>query len=118
MTGPRTGDPGSSPAPARGTGHYPELTRQLGLLDCIFLVIGIMIGSGIFLTTGLIAAELPSPLLILTAWLVGGAITLAGALAFAELGAAMPWAGGQYVYLRDAYGPLMGFLFGWLAFSV
>lgn len=79
---------------------------------------GIVIGSGIFLTTDIIAKSIPSPALILLAWLVGGLLTLAGALTYAELGAAMPEAGGQYVYLKEAYGPLFGFLFGWIVFLV
>jgi APA family basic amino acid/polyamine antiporter len=75
-----------------------------------------MVGSGIFLTTGQIAHALPSPALILLIWLVGGGMALAGALTYAELGASLPHAGGHYVYLRQAYGPLMGFLDGWLSF--
>lgn len=82
------------------------------------IVIGIVIGSGIFITTGIIAKSIPSPMLILVAWAVGGMLSLAGALTYAELGAAMPEAGGQYVYLREAYGPLSGFLFGWTLFLV
>jgi APA family basic amino acid/polyamine antiporter len=79
---------------------------------------GIVIGSGIFLTTGIMAKSLPSASLILLAWLVGGLITLAGALTYAELGASLPHAGGQYVYLREAFGPVFGFMFGWLMFLV
>jgi APA family basic amino acid/polyamine antiporter len=79
-------------------------------------VIGIVIGSGIFMTTGLMADALPSASLILIVWLLGGLQMLAGALTYAELGAAMPKAGGQYVYLREAYGSLPAFLFGWVAF--
>ena len=82
------------------------------------MMVGIVIGSGIFLTTGLMAQSLPSPALILLAWAVGGLITLTGALTYAELGAALPLAGGQYVYLREAFGPLPAFLFGWILFSV
>ena len=81
-------------------------------------MVGIVIGSGIFLTTGIMAKSIPSGGLILLAWLVGGLLTLAGALTYAELGAAMPEAGGQYVYLREAYGPMAGFLFGWILFLV
>ena len=82
------------------------------------VMVGIVIGSGIFLTTGIMAKSIPSGGLILLAWLVGGLLTLAGALTYAELGAAMPEAGGQYVYLREAYGPMAGFLFGWILFLV
>lgn len=94
----------------------PKLKRQLGLFDSTMMVIGIVIGSGIFMTTGLMAEALPSPSFILIAWVLGGVMMIAGALTYAELGAAMPKAGGQYVYLREAYGPLPAFLFGWVAF--
>ena len=94
-----------------------KLKRQLGLFDSSMMVIGIVIGSGIFMTTGLMADVLPSASLILIVWILGGMQMIAGALTFAELGAAMPKAGGQYVYLREAYGPLSAFLFGWVAFS-
>ena len=93
-----------------------KLKRQLGLFDSSMMVIGIVIGSGIFMTTGLMADALPSASLILIVWILGGMQMIAGALTFAELGAAMPKAGGQYVYLREAYGPLPAFLFGWVAF--
>jgi len=96
----------------------PQLLRGLGLLDSTLLVMGIIIGSGIFLTTGIMAEALPSPTLLMAAWAVGGLLTLAGALSFAELGAAMPEAGGQYVYLREAYGPLPAFLFSWITFLI
>ncbi len=95
-----------------------KLRRQLGLFDSTMITAGIVIGSGIFLTTGIMASHIPSATLILAAWIVGGLITLAGALTYAELGAAFPEAGGQYVYLREAYGPLAGFLFGWQLFFV
>jgi APA family basic amino acid/polyamine antiporter len=94
------------------------LARKLGLFDSTMMMVGIVIGSGIFLTTGIMAKSIPSAGLILLAWLVGGLIILAGALTYAELGAAMPDAGGQYIYLREAYGPLFGFLFGWKMFLV
>jgi APA family basic amino acid/polyamine antiporter len=94
------------------------LIRQLGLFDSTMMMVGIVIGSGIFLITGIMAKEIPSVSLILLAWIVGGVLILAGALTYAELGTAMPEAGGQYVYLREAYGPLFGFLFGWKMFLV
>ena len=94
------------------------LVRQLGLFDSTMMMVGIVIGSGIYLTTGIMAQSLPSAGLILLVWIAGGLITLAGALVYAELGAAMPEAGGQYVYLREAFGPLSGFLFGWILFLV
>ena len=94
------------------------LTRQLTLFDSTMIMMGIVIASGIFLTTGIMAKSIPSAGLILAAWVVGGFLTLAGALSYAELGAAMPEAGGQYVYLSRAYGPMTGFLFGWVMFLV
>lgn len=96
----------------------PELLKKLGLFDSTMMVIGIVVGSGIFVTTGLMAESLPSPILILAAWAIGGLITLFGALTYGELGAMMPEAGGQYVYLKKAFGPLVGFLFGWINFAV
>jgi APA family basic amino acid/polyamine antiporter len=97
--------------------QHVKLKRQLGLFDSSMMVIGIVIGSGIFMTTGLMADALPSASLILIVWILGGIQMIAGALTFAELGAAMPRAGGQYVYLREAFGRLPAFLFGWVAFS-
>lgn len=91
--------------------------RKLGLADTVFLVIGAVLGSGIYMTPGLIAAGLPSPGLLLLVWLTGGLVTLCGALTFAELGAMYPQAGGQYIYLREAYGPGAAFLFGWAFFG-
>jgi APA family basic amino acid/polyamine antiporter len=96
----------------------PQLRRELGLLDSTLLAAGIIVGSGIFMTSGIMALDVPSGPMLLLAWAVGGLLTLAGALAIAELGAAMPEAGGQYVYLREAYGPLPAFLFGWVALLV
>jgi len=87
----------------------PQFLRKLNLLDSTFLVIGGVIGSGIFMTAGYIAEYIPSPGLILIVWLVGGLITISGALSFAELGAMFPRAGGQYIYIREAYGPWAGF---------
>ena len=95
-----------------------QLSRKMNLLDSTFLVIGSMVGSGIFMTTGFIAEYLPSPLMILIVWLLGGFFAVSGALAFAELGAMFPRAGGQYIYLREAYGPWAGFLYGWGFFWV
>lgn len=95
-----------------------QLLRKMNLLDSTFLVIGAIIGSGIFMTTGFIAEYLPSPFMILIVWLLGGFFAMSGALAFAELGAMYPRAGGQYIYLREAYGPWAGFLFGWGFFWV
>jgi APA family basic amino acid/polyamine antiporter len=101
-------------------GAHPgdRLKRELGVSDATFLVVSGVIGSGIFLTPGAIAGLLPHPGLVLAVWLVGGALSLLGALANAELGAMFPRAGGDYVYLREAFHPLAGFLVGWLSFFV
>ncbi len=106
----------ASPDPAPQQPVEAVLVRQLGLFDTTMVIVGIVIGSGIFLTTGLIAQNIPSAPLIMLVWLIGGLHALTGALTYAELGAAMPHAGGQYVYLREAYGPFVGFLFGWITF--
>jgi len=89
------------------------LVRSLGLLDATMIVIGSMVGSGIFIVSADIARQVHSPGLLLLVWLVTGAMTVIGALCYGELAAAMPAAGGQYVYLREAFGPLWGFLYGW-----
>ncbi len=94
------------------------LPRVLSLWDVVMIVVGGVIGSGIFLSPSEIAAAVPAPLLMLAVWVVGGMFSFFGAVAFAELGAAMPEAGGIYVYLREAYGPLLSFLFGWTLFLV
>jgi len=94
------------------------LPRILSLWDVVMIVVGGVIGSGIFLSPSEIAAAVPSPLLMLAVWIVGGMFSCFGAVAFAELGAAMPEAGGIYIYLREAYGPLLSFLFGWTLFLV
>ena len=95
-----------------------DLRRGLGLGDGILLTIGSVVGSGIFLTPGNVAASVHHAGLVLVAWLLGGLITLAGALTLAELGVMFPRAGGMYHFLKEAYGPLAGFLFGWTAFLV
>lgn len=94
------------------------LTRQLSLFDSTMIMVGIVLGSGIFLTTGYIASSIPSASLIMLAWIFGGLLTLAGALTYAELGASMPETGGQYVYLREAYHPIVSFVFGWIMFFI
>ena len=95
-----------------------KLVRGLGLLDATMLVAGSMIGSGIFIVSADMARQLGSPGWLLVAWVVAGLLTLAAALSYGELAAMMPHAGGQYVYLREAYGPLWGFLYGWTLFMV
>jgi len=95
-----------------------EFRREMGLLDSAFLVMGGVIGTGIFMTTGFIIGFVPSPWLVMLAWVLGGVITLTGALSFGELAAMYPQAGGQFVYLKEAYGDWSGFLFGWTFFWV
>lgn len=89
------------------------LVRGLGLLDATFLIVGSVIGSGIFFAPSIMAGYLQSPGLLLGLWVLGGLLTLAGALSYAELAAAMPRAGGQYVFLSEAFSPVFGFLYGW-----
>jgi len=95
-----------------------ELPRVLGFWDIIGIIVGGVIGSGIFIVPAAVAAGVESPLLILAVWVVGGLLCFFGALSFSELGAAYPQAGGMYIYLREAYGPLVSFLFGWTLFLV
>src|ERR1700712_4234467 len=92
--------------------------RGLGLLDSTMIVAGSMIGSGIFIVSADIARQVGSPGWLLVVWLITGALTVIGALSYGELAAMMPKAGGQYVYLREAYSPLWGFLYGWTLFLV
>jgi APA family basic amino acid/polyamine antiporter len=94
------------------------LVKGLGLLDSTALVVGTMIGSGIFIVSSDIARQVGSAGLLLVVWLVSAAITMTAALSYGELAAAMPHAGGQYVYLREEFGPLSGFLYGWTLFLV
>ena len=95
-----------------------QLKQSLTLFDMTMIAIGATIGSGIFLTPSIVAQALPVPWLILAVWVVGGLMALSGGLTFAELAAMMPRAGGEYVYLKEAYGSLVGFLFGWAYFVV
>ncbi len=95
-----------------------ELVKGLGLTSATMLVMGSMIGSGIFIVSADIARQVNSPALLMGAWLVTGFLTVVGALSYGELAAMMPRAGGQYVYLREALGPLWGFLYGWTLFLV
>jgi APA family basic amino acid/polyamine antiporter len=94
-------------------GREHDLPRSLTGLDATTIVIGIVIGSGIFVLPNLIARNLPSAVGILSAWIISGVLSFFGALAYAELGAMMPATGGQYVYLREAYGPMCAFVCGW-----
>jgi APA family basic amino acid/polyamine antiporter len=101
------------------SGHDPSaLPRRIGWFTAGCVLVSNVVGTGIFTTTGFMARDLGDPGLILSVWLVGGLIALAGALSYSELGAALPVAGGEYVYLRRAYGPFIGFLSGWTSFAV
>jgi APA family basic amino acid/polyamine antiporter len=90
-----------------------ELRRDLGLWGAVSIVIGTVIGSGIFLVPRAMVLRVGTPSMVFVVWVFGGLLTLCGALSYAELAAAMPEAGGEYVYLREAYGPVWGFLYGW-----
>src|SRR5690348_5493184 len=90
-----------------------ELRRDLGLWSAAAIVVGTVIGSGIFLVPRTMIQRVGSPEIVFVVWVVGGLLSLAGALSYAELAAAMPEAGGEYVYLKEAYGPLWGFLYSW-----
>src|SRR5690348_2490726 len=95
-----------------------DLVRGLTLLDSVLLLVSGIIGSSIFLTAKDIAGPLPHPVWFLLVWVLGGLISLCACFAFAELGSMFPDSGGQYVYLREAYGDLPAFLYGWMLFSV
>ncbi len=96
----------------------PTLVRGLGLLDSVLLLVSGIIGSSIFLTAKDIAGPLPQPLLFLLVWVLGALISLCACFAFAELGSMYPDSGGQYIFLREAYGDLVAFLYGWMLFAV
>jgi basic amino acid/polyamine antiporter, APA family len=98
--------------------QQPSLIRGLGLLDSVLLLVSGIIGSSIFLTAKDIAGPLPHPFWFFLVWVLGGVISLCACVAFAELGSMFPDSGGQYVYLREAYGELVAFLYGWMLFAV
>jgi basic amino acid/polyamine antiporter, APA family len=108
----------AAPEPATAVRLDTEFKRGLGLYASTMMVVGSMIGSGIFLVSAEMGRQTGSPGLLLTAWIITGVLTLAAALSYGELAAMMPRAGGQYVYLREAFGPLWGFLYGWTLFAV
>jgi APA family basic amino acid/polyamine antiporter len=108
--------PHEGPTPADPT--VPHFQQRLGLFDATMLVAGSMIGSGIFIVSAEIARDVGSSGWLLLVWAITGVMTIIGALSYAELAAMMPYAGGQYVYLREAYSPLWGFLYGWTLFLV
>jgi basic amino acid/polyamine antiporter, APA family len=96
----------------------PALMRALGTWDVSLITIGIIVGSAIFIAASIPPREMPQPALLIGLWCVGGLLTVAGVVTYAELGTMFPLAGGQYQYLKEAYGPLYGFLFGWTSFLV
>ena len=101
-----------------GHGERPELARDLKLSHAGAIVVGTIIGSGIFLVPQEMMQAVGSARIVYLAWVVGGVLSFFGALTYAELGAMKPQAGGEYVYVRDAYGPLAGFLYGWTWFLI
>lgn len=113
--GPALSPPTINPAQSDGK---PTLVRGLSLLDSVLLLVSGIIGSSIFLTAKDIATPLPHPVLFLLVWVLGALISLCACFAFAELGSMFPDSGGQYIYLREAYGDLIAFLYGWMLFSV
>lgn len=108
----------TSPVAAAAPGKSSGLLQSLNLFDSTTIVMGSMIGSGVFIVAADIGRQVQSPGLFLLTWVVTALMTLAAALSYGELAAAMPHAGGQYVYLREAFGPLAGFLYGWTFFTV
>src|SRR5437773_5501074 len=111
--------PSVSPAATAAKSEaQPSLVRGLSLLDSVLLLVSGIIGSSIFLTAKDIAGPLPQPVLFLLVWVLGALISLCACFAFAELGSMFPDSGGQYIYLREAYGDLIAFLYGWMLFSV
>jgi len=104
--------------PVNSTDSKPGLIRGLSLLDSVLLLAGGIIGSSIFLTAKDIAGPLPHPVLFFLVWVIGALISMCAAFAFAELGSMFPDSGGQYVYLREAFGDLIAFLYGWMLFAV
>ena len=98
--------------------HQPQFVQGMGLFSATAIVMGSMIGSGIFIVSADMARNVGSPGWLLGAWMLTGLLTVVGALSYGELAAMMPRAGGQYVYLREAFSPLWGFLYGWTLFLV
>lgn len=107
---------GSECPPGALASNSKSLLRVMSLTDAVLLIVGGVIGGGIFLTSSDVATQLPSPILFLLVWIAGAGVSLLACFAFAELGAMFPEAGGQYVYLREAYGEFIAFLYGWMMF--
>jgi APA family basic amino acid/polyamine antiporter len=110
--------PGSPPASLPHPNPHPKLARQLGLFDATMLVMGGIVGSGIFINPYVVAQQVHTPALILGAWIFGGVVGIGGAFIWAELAATLPEVGGQYAYLREAYHPSIAFLYGWVLLLV
>ena len=102
----------------RNAPSSPQLVRGLGVWDVALITFGTLVGSAIFIAAGIVPREMPQPAIMMGLWLIGGLLSIAGVLTYAELGTMFPEAGGAYHYLKAAYGPLFGFLFGWTAFLV
>src|SRR5215472_5334609 len=115
---PTTVLPAATDAELPPSENKPTLWRGLGLLDSVLLLVSGIIGSSIFLTAKDIATPLPQPVMFLLVWVLGALISLCACFAFAELGSMFPDSGGQYIYLREAYGDLTAFLYGWMLFAV
>lgn len=109
---------GSGPVTARQRGNILSFQRKLNLFDAVMLVVGNMVGAGIFTTAGFLAGELTNPWLFTGIWVVGGLLTLCGALTYAELAGMFPRSGGDYLFLKAAYGSWAGFLLGWICFWI
>jgi len=104
--------------PVMGDGAPTEFRKALGLFDSIMIVAGVMIGSGIFIVSAEISRQVGSAGWLLVAWAITGVLTVTGALSYGELAAMMPEAGGMYIYLREAFSPMLGFLYGWTMLTV
>src|SRR5437868_7592771 len=114
MSTPTVSSSEATPIAVQDTGFK----RGLGLFDSVMIVVGVMIGSGIFIVSAEMAREIGSAGWLLVAWGFAGLLTIAGALSYGELAAMMPRAGGMYVYLREAFSPIWGFLYGWTLCTV
>src|SRR6202451_3309030 len=106
------------PLPQSATKNEPGFVQAIGLIDGTMIVVGSMIGSGIFIVSAAIARQTGSPGNLILTWVLTGLLTVSAALAYGELAAMFPHAGGQYIYLREAFSPLWGFLYGWTLFLV
>jgi APA family basic amino acid/polyamine antiporter len=111
-------DLATAPSTQHASPSAPQFVKGMGLFSATAIVMGSMIGSGIFIVSADMSRTLGSPALLIGAWLLTAVMTIIGALSYGELAAMMPKAGGQYIYLREALGPIWGFLYGWTLFMV